>query len=40
MTVILKVFKNTLNTLSTTKLYGKSEVLRQDKPISKCLNMK
>lgn len=40
MTVILKVFKNTLNTLYTTKLYGKSEVLRQDKPISKCFNMK
>lgn len=40
MTVILKVFKNTLNTLCSMKLYEKSEVLRQDGPISKCFNMK
>lgn len=40
MTVISKVFKNTLNTLCSMKLYGKSEVLRQDGPISKCFNMK
>lgn len=40
MTVILEVFKNTLNTLCVMKLYGKSEVLRQDEPISKCFNLK
>lgn len=40
MTVILKVFKNSLNTLCSMKLYGKSEVLRQDGPTSKCFNMK